>query len=450
MKTLLAILFASLTTQLVFAKSEIVLPSSFQSGAKKITFVDFIEATHNITYDLTKKIAFTKSVITFRQEEVGFPVIDLVETPTSVVLNEISVSSFVATTPLRETQIRVIDKELSPGTHSITLEAPITTLVDFRNNSLKSAFWYTDLNDRSFLEQYLPANLEFDQTPVVFNIEFIGLTQKQKIYANGDVKWHSDTQASVTFPNYFTASSFFFHTAPEGSFLEIDYEYPSINGRSLPIKIYTPLNAGSNQLTKGKENLANILAELEANFGAFPHPNLLVYLSLPSFGLGGMEYSGATVTSMEALSHEIFHSYMARGLMPANGNAGWVDEALASWRDSGYPSRSSLSSSVNLSNAGPYIRKTNRAAYTHGANFMSLLNFKLKDKGGLKPFLKSQFEKNMFTTFTISSFIESMEEFFETALMPDFQKHTYKGRNLSFVESPYHRKLTMTELQQLL
>ena len=77
------------------------------------------------------------------------------------------------------------------------------------------------------------------------------------------------------------------------------------------------------------------MRELEQTYGPYPHEALLIYCT--GNISGGMEYAGATMTSLEALGHEITHSWFARGVMPANGNAGWIDEAIARWRDRGYP-----------------------------------------------------------------------------------------------------------------
>ena len=55
------------------------------------------------------------------------------------------------------------------------------------------------------------------------------------------------------------------------------------------------------------------LAELEADYGAYTHDSMTVYIA----GRGGMEHCGATITSMSALGHEITHSWFARGVMPA-------------------------------------------------------------------------------------------------------------------------------------
>jgi hypothetical protein len=42
---------------------------------------------------------------------------------------------------------------------------------------------------------------------------------------------------------------------------------------------------------------------------------------------GGMEYDGGTVSSVEALPHELFHSWYGRGIRPARASDGWFDEA---------------------------------------------------------------------------------------------------------------------------
>ena len=100
---------------------------------------------------------------------------------------------------------------------------------------------------------------------------------------------------------------------------------------------------------------------------------------------GGMEYCGATMSSMRALGHELFHSYFARGVMPANGNAGWIDEAMAVFRDRGYPSASEppSGSSVNLGGYSLYRRTTTYSAYTLGADLIGHMNHLFSSREGI-------------------------------------------------------------------
>ena len=76
-----------------------------------------------------------------------------------------------------------------------------------------------------------------------------------------------------------------------------------------------------------------ILHDLESAFGPLPHGSVTVLArgTRPK----AMEYAGAAATHIGALRHELDHSNFARSIMPANGNAGWIDEALATWGDSG-------------------------------------------------------------------------------------------------------------------
>ena len=117
------------------------------------------------------------------------------------------------------------------------------------------------------------------------------------------------------------------------------------------------------------------------------------------------------MTDMSALGHEMFHFYFARGVMPANGNAGWVDEALASWRDDGYQSLGTLSGSSNMSGRPYYTRTTDTAAYSFGERFMSYLDGKLKSKGGLKPYMRTLVEREKLSLSSLKSSFHTCRSF---------------------------------------
>ena len=77
-----------------------------------------------------------------------------------------------------------------------------------------------------------------------------------------------------------------------------------------------------------------------------------------------MEYPGATATSLRSLGHEMFHSYFAKGVIPADGNSGWMDEGLASWRDKGYQTLTHPGYDMfNLGAHSPYKRNTDKNSY---------------------------------------------------------------------------------------
>ncbi len=431
-------------------------PKSFSTAQGKAVFVDFISADYAITYNAEKKQSNIVATIKFNAPEAGLPIFDSVEVPTSVVLDGAAISSSETKTPSSETTLRLMDKEVASGSHTAVISVPLTALVEYKDGGIKSAFWTSDLSERSFLERYMPANLEYDQVKMTFSIMFEGLKVKQKIYTNGvvsEVNRSDKAIYQVVYPNYYNASSIFFHTVPEGTTNELRFSLKSVDGRDIPAVVYfsKSLFSGLTSLDKLKESSTDIFHELEGDYGAWPHPSLIVY----NAGQGGMEYCGATMTSTSALGHELFHSYFARGVMPANGNSGWLDESLASWRDGGYQTLSSLSGSSRMSNHPYYTRTTDRAAYSFGERFMGLMDGKLKSKGGLKPFMRHMVEKRVFAPIFVEEFIKEMGEFYGVSVEADFKKYTFGTSNNFSTElksngHKIHRKMTISELQNYL
>jgi hypothetical protein len=231
-----------------------------------------------------------------------------------------------------------------------------------------------------------------------------------------------------------------------------------VDGREVPVVIYVPksTNDANTILDLFKRRTTEIFHELEGDYGAWPHPALVIY----NAGLGGMEYCGATITSQRALGHELFHSYFARGVMPANGNAGWIDEALASWRDDGYRTVSYIFGSSSMSSHPYYTRITDKEAYTFGKKFMGLLNGKLSDKGGLKPFMRYMVEEKKFSPLSIDEFMKEMSQFYGVSVESDFKRYTFDDKKLNPLKSqlksqskedhPIHRKMGLSELRKYL
>ncbi len=448
------LLFSLLLSGLAFAQKNDLThrPKSFGVTSGKAVFVDFITADYDITYDIPNQKAFATARIKFNAPEAGLPVFDSVEAPSSMVLDNETITSTQVKTPANETTVRYMNKVVQTGLHIVEMKLPLTSLVSFTNGSVKSAFWTSDLDEREFLERYLPANLEYDQVKMTFRVNFLGAKARQKIYTNGVVneEMHLDKIVYViSYPEYFNTSSIFFHTVPEGSTSELVFSLKSIDGREIPSVVYVT-NALSSRLESLKANTEKIFQELERDYGAWPHPSIIVY----NAGMGGMEYCGATMTDTGALGHELFQSYFARGVMPANGNAGWLDEALASWRDDGYQTLSTLSGSSGMSSHAYYTRTTDTAAYSFGARFMGLLDGKTKSKGGLKPFMRYMVDEKKFAPLFVEDFMKEMNGFYGTDFAPLFKQYTFgSGNNFSMKKmekSHIHRKMSLEELQKYL
>jgi hypothetical protein len=405
------------------------LPQSFQANQLKAVFADFKQANYEITYDVPAKKAYATATIQLATLETGNIVFDSAEEPTAVQLDGQAVSQKLVSTPSRETKVRVIQTQAAAGMHRLVITLPITRLVEFTSEGVKSAYWTTDLTDRGYLERYLPANYIFDRVQMNFKIHFIR-AGAQTIYTNGVVTEIDAQNYSVEYPVYYNATSIFFHTVPANTFEEVRFDFKSIDGRAIPAVIYQAKGASTSIETQ-QANVTRYLNAMEAAMGPFLHPSLTGYVA----GEGGMEYNGAFMASESAVNHELFHSYAARGVMPADGNAGWIDEALAVWWTSGMPALSSLQGSSQMAAHPYYTRTTDTDAYGFGMQFMALLNAALSTKGGLKPFLKNYFHTQMFTPYSTRDFSDAMNAYFSVDLDDLFLKYVYDTSKASFRET---------------
>jgi len=427
-------------------------PSDFKDSSKQFRFVDFSQVQYEIVYDLENKTAIAKTIINFDQKKSGHPIFDLIPEVQSIELDGASVNALSLKSPSNETNYRSIDKSIQAGAHTLSITNKIDKNIDFDGNELSSAFWMSDLNDRQYIEQYIPSNIEYDQFAVSMNLEIIGTAKEHTVYTNGEVTSTSKNQFAISYPDYFTASSLYFHVAPKGKFEEVSFKFKSKSNKNIPVRIYKKKSFWSTSLKTLKENTLSILNELESKFGNWPHPSLTIY----NAGMGGMEYSGATITSTSALGHELTHSYFARGVMPVDGNSGWMDEAIASWRDDGYQSVSSPNfSKTSMAAHSEYRRYTDRNAYTKGANFMAYLNNKLESQGGLTSFLNELHTNFTHTSITTHDFIKEINGFSGLSFNSDFDRYIFAKSNMNKtkeepVANPYHPVLTQKQLLELL
>jgi hypothetical protein len=427
-------------------------PQSSGQTAAQYTFVDFQTANYSIKYDVKNEKVSVTTKIVFKQSEAGIPLFDLVPQASEIKLDGEIVKSKTVQSPDKVTTYKAALKTLTAGTHTLEVKNEIDKNVKFEKEGVQSAFWMSDLNDRRYLEQYVPSNIEFDQYKMTIELSFINTSAKQTIYTNGKIVKQSNNIYIIEFPEYFTTSSMFFHTATEGRFEEEKYDYTSISGRVFPVTVYSKSSLwGGGNVPKAVKGSKKVLNELEAKLGAWSHENLVIYIA----GQGGMEHSGATITSLSALGHEITHSYFARGVMPIDGNSGWMDEAIASWRDDGYKSNSKPNfNSTKMAAHSEYQRTTDRKAYTQGANFMAYLNYNLKNLGGLEVFLSNMYKKYTHKSINTELFKTELETFSGLNFEGDFNQYIYgEGKidtSKEIRSNPFHPQLSEKQLLELL
>ncbi|QDK42589.1 hypothetical protein DOM21_14240 [Bacteriovorax stolpii] len=447
MKTSLVAMIALVWSFTLNAESIFHAPKTFKAAEGQVVFIDIKTADYSVTYDPKTKKVMAQSILVFETKETGMVAFDLVENPTSMSLDGEAISSKVISSPDKDTWFRIALKNTTPGLHKLEISSPITQSVSFGSEGVSSAFWFTDLGDRSYLEAYLPANFEFDQYQITLNLDFKTMN-KQKIYTNGKVTTLENNRYRIEFPETYTSSSLYFHTAWAGRYNEKSFVFKSLDGRELPAIVYT--GDKSLNLESIKTKITQSLDALETKYGPFLHQSVTVFIA----GSGGMEYCGATMTDVWALNHELTHSYFARGgFMPANGNSGWIDEAITTWSDTGASTLENPNNiRSNMAGNSEYRRYTHIDAYTQGKNFMAYLNYKYQASGGLSAFLNQLISSESFRPMTTEEFVGKMSDFYSEDLMPLFKKHTYSGKSVQGTpgEHPIHMKMTIQEMRSLL
>lgn len=385
-------------------------PPAFGYRDQMVVPVD-IETVHvEYSFDVAQSVAKGKATVTFNARQGGLPMFDLVPDVTVASLNgvELNVADvLLLDDPNRVTKVRALRAPVeADSTNEMVLEFRLNPSdVTFGSGAVRVGFFMDDLGagGRGFFEQYGPSNFEFDQIHYVFAVEVTGTNTDHEVFTNGASSSFARNRWHIDFPTYFTTSSPYFHLVDKGRYPSQTYTYHGLAG-DIPVTIYS---ASSGSVSTAVTSSQRILAELENTYGPTAHARFVIYIA----GSGGMEHCGATMTSLSAMGHELTHSWFARGVMPKDGNSGWIDEAVASWRDDGYPRAESAPnrSPVNMGGFSVYRRHTSQDAYTLGAQLISELDYLFRDQGGMKAKLKELYGEAKRTTISnvfFQSFLE--------------------------------------------
>lgn len=426
-------------SSLATASTTRLAPPDFELDDKsgKAVFVNFTTAEYDITFDIPNQIARVTSKIVFKTNATGMPVFDLVDEPTKILIDgKLSEQQLVSTPHLSDStdfsQLRVLKTMVKPGLHNMVIEHDLKAFAPiFLDGSVQGGFFMDDFDPRGLLERYLPANLEFDQVKMKFNINIIGGSRKELIFTNGQVETLSEHQWSIQFPAYFNCSAVFFDLRAENKTTVLQYSHKSPGEKILPITIYQD-SAQNNDLNNFQAEIEKTLKIYEHHYGNFPYPTLTIFNN-SKIGFG-MEYAGAAVSDLHALPHELAHSYFGRGVMPANGNAGWIDEAMATFASEPGGANPSGITPLNMADHSPYFRANDTYGYYSGLNFLAYLGdiFHEKDSAlGLNDFLNTwtrTYSKQAITTSMLQS---ALEKYSGLDLNDHFQTYVYGKEPIS-------------------
>jgi hypothetical protein len=230
----------------------------------------------------------------------------------------------------------------------------------------------TDLVPGYFLELWIPANLQHDLFELATEIAVTGTDRQHALVTNGAAEEIGTNAWRVTFEPPVNASSPLWALLPADT---LDARATPIrlpDGHTVTVESYAELAPGEPDadLELVEAMVSSALHETNLELGDYLHGDRIVVFA----SHGGMEYDGATFAfpSDFVLRHEVFHSWIGRGLRPLTGRDAWFDEAWTSFAmDWNYAYETVLGPTDRpppaLAPDTPWLRATPTAAYSRGA-----------------------------------------------------------------------------------
>lgn len=403
-------------------------PEAFEvDGGTLAVPIDIGTEDLSYEFDAQSGRAVGRAVIRFRAEQAGFPMLKMGPELLGAKLDgkDLGAQAIRTVKAPGGGSVEVLQARASANQQhvlDVTFTLPADTYT-IDGSGVRIGFWMDD-NVGYFLDRYAPANFEFDQVRLSATLEVRNASATHQLFTNGTATRLAERKWRVDFPDYFTASSFYLHLSTAAFNIAHD-QYRGMQ-RSVPITIYSNTTS---DLASVMAQAKAAMSELESTFGPYSHSELLLYIAQPGGSLAGMEYAGAAMTHAAAVSHEISHSWFARGIMPANGNSGWIDEAIASWRDENYPRAESAPdrAAAMLSGFSGFALNTPSASYREGKTLMSELDYLAAASGGMRPVLRALYESLNHKVIDTETFFRFVRDRTGLALGPIFARYVYGG-----------------------
>ena len=208
--------------------------------------------------------------------------------------------------------------------------------------------------------------------------------------SGGDVQeWVLDTERAVA------SYTVMFHLAPARNHAVSERRI-----RGVDVRVLAP--TGGVTAEEAFATLDPWLAELQSSLGPFPMPRGLSVV-LTQTG-GGMEYYGATTTSLRALRHEVFHMYFACSTVARTYRDSWWDEAIDMWYElSADPAYTPIAESFRsdiVSGRSAVAVGFDRRAYDDGARIMQAVATDMGGRDRMVRFLRDLHGRRSFDPFT--------------------------------------------------
>lgn len=318
-----------------------------------------------------------------------------------------------------DSDLRVIESELDAGsshtlrlTYQLDLPAALNSssgapTYHWNGERLNLKFWYTDLRAGRYMDAWLPGNLIFNQFTTDLDIEIVNSGIAHNVISNSTISDLGFNHWQLSFPGHFSVCSSMLRIHPVDEIESREGSTILPSGDTIEIHTLKATGNGTN-LAIQEAQIANMLSDFELSTGSYPHGNrFTVFFE----GSGGMEYSGATKTSIGALEHETFHSWWGRGVQPATQNDSWIDEGWAMYNTSQNQFEidpfDMSDPPITLCSPNAFNRITPSGSYSYGRKFFAGLAavFGLND---LRSYMSSFYEENnlgLITTTQLESYL---------------------------------------------
>jgi aminopeptidase N len=415
--------------------ASVVLPSGYGDGLTGRTFTnagarhalaDLSHVALRLTFDLAAQQYRGHAELQFRPVDTGVPFFLMKPTATAATLDGQPIQLRTTRDPGNLVPLTSIGVELAANSdHTLAVDFPILspgltgTGIEFITSMYDGPETFGTASSARYFDRYGPSSIEADQFQMSVDIELVGASMPHQLFSNGSQQATAPGQWSIEFPDSFSTSSFFIQlTGAPYTVRELLYHGLE---RDIPVIVYA---LTAEDADTAIANLPALFSDLESTYGPYLHASFTAKIESG----GGMEYAGATVTSLKALSHELCHSWFGRGVLPADGRSGWIDEAICTWRDRGYPpALPTPRGPTNLASYSIWYQEAPGVFHLDGSVLLSDIESLLADRGGLRPVLRAFYADWRGKPITTEQFLTYLTTKTGLALDTIFDQYVYGG-----------------------
>lgn len=355
------------------------LPPPFAVDGVAHVLLDLRGVEAELVFDTATREIRGAAVVDFTAGSVaGYPLFDLRQSITRAVLDGEELGSGTLAQvelPAGDTTMIAVQRLLEPCSEH-TLELEYTVAAPDSGTSLvfltDMVAWATQLFDypaQRFAENWFPSNLIHDVHGLSVELRLVDAPILHTVLANAPVVELGPNHWQIDYVDA-TSMSPMIQLCPAGSALGQAAEVEVGDG-TVEVEVWT-CTTWTDQAPDFDAVLSTVASALQyshGELGPYPHGDRFVAVVIPNSGDYPMEYPGAAVTEPWAALHEVFHSWIGRGVRPLTQRDAWFDETWTEYAaDDAYESApiDPAAPPVELAGADLWVRTFSTDAYTTG------------------------------------------------------------------------------------